>query len=194
MSPPSGRCCLNFVETRGIIGHANGIYAIEMVGTTQKIDLADAFAQVTRQGVDVIASLSDAVYRGDDPETSIGAHFRHNLEFAEELLRGSESGVIDYAARRRDLGVATDRSAATERMETMINRLDSIAAGPVTVVSELDRSTRLSSSVERELEFILSHTIHHYALIAFKLRLLGIEVPVGFGVAPSTIEYRKSRS
>ena len=43
----------------------------------------------------------------------------------------------------------------------------------------------------RELEFAISHTIHHHALIKERLRHLGIEFDEKFGVAPSTLEYRK---
>jgi hypothetical protein len=38
----------------------------------------------------------------------------------------------------------------------------------------------------RELGMLLSHTVHHYALIAMLLRARGIEPPADFGVAPST--------
>jgi hypothetical protein len=38
---------------------------------------------------------------------------------------------------------------------------------------------------------VQSHTIHHFALIAYKLQTLGIEVEEGFGVAPSTLKYWK---
>ena len=45
------------------------------------------------------------------------------------------------------------------------------------------------SSVERELQVLLSHTVHHYALIAVALRLHGHPVDEEFGVAPSTLRY-----
>ena len=42
------------------------------------------------------------------------------------------------------------------------------------------------TSVGRELAFVMSHTIHHLAVIALLLRDLGIEVPPRFGYAPTT--------
>jgi uncharacterized damage-inducible protein DinB len=42
------------------------------------------------------------------------------------------------------------------------------------------------SSVGRELAFVVSHTIHHCAVIALLLRDLGVAVPPRFGYAPST--------
>lgn len=44
------------------------------------------------------------------------------------------------------------------------------------------------SSLKRELQFLLSHTIHHYSLIALALRLQGFEPGAAFGVAPSTLK------
>ncbi len=46
-----------------------------------------------------------------------------------------------------------------------------------------------SSSLRRELHFLLSHTVHHYALIAMILARHGVEVEPDFGVAPSTLRH-----
>ena len=48
------------------------------------------------------------------------------------------------------------------------------------------------SSVLRELQFLLSHTNHHYALIALLLERQGLPAgsrPTGFGVAPTTLAH-----
>jgi hypothetical protein len=47
------------------------------------------------------------------------------------------------------------------------------------------------SSARRELQFLLSHTVHHYALIAMICRQYGVGVEEDFGVAPSTLKYRR---
>jgi hypothetical protein len=49
------------------------------------------------------------------------------------------------------------------------------------------------STAARELQFLVSHTVHHYALIAFILRANGIDPGADFGVAPSTLAHRKSQ-
>ena len=46
------------------------------------------------------------------------------------------------------------------------------------------------SSLLRELQFALSHTVHHYAIIARQLRERGAEPGADFGVAPSTLAAR----
>jgi hypothetical protein len=43
------------------------------------------------------------------------------------------------------------------------------------------------SSLKRELQFLVSHTVHHYALIKELLRRTGFDAGTEFGVAPSTI-------
>jgi uncharacterized damage-inducible protein DinB len=48
------------------------------------------------------------------------------------------------------------------------------------------------SSTFRELQFLATHTVHHFALVALLLRQRGVEVPVEMGVAPSTLEHWKS--
>ncbi len=56
-----------------------------------------------------------------------------------------------------------------------------------------DRGTlRATSSITRELDFLLSHTIHHYAIIAVLCRLQNVEVEPDFGVAPSTLRYQST--
>jgi hypothetical protein len=60
----------------------------------------------------------------------------------------------------------------------------------VSVRSESDTGVWLTSSVAREMEFVLSHMIHHHALIAEKLVGQGIILDRAFGVAPSTKSYR----
>jgi len=42
------------------------------------------------------------------------------------------------------------------------------------------------STSARELAFVISHTIHHQAIIAVLLASQGVAVPHRFGVAPST--------
>ena len=58
------------------------------------------------------------------------------------------------------------------------------AAGP---------AVKLESSAGREFSFVLSHTIHHDALVGVIVRSLGREPPVEFGCAPSTLRYKAGR-
>lgn len=130
---------------------------------------------------------------------SPGAHLRHILDMIGCLLRGLESGVVDYEARARDAAVETDRDACRAALRFAREALDELAAaadcpaalrvhGDTPVGMEGARALA-GSTLERELQFLLNHGLHHFALIAAGLRLRGIQVPADFGMAPSTVRW-----
>jgi len=60
---------------------------------------------------------------------------------------------------------------------------------PICVVSTVARNGETLTSMStlaRELAFVLSHTIHHQAMIGLLASLHGSDVPDGFGFALST--------
>ncbi len=143
----------------------------------------------------IINALDDEIYSGmGGHESSIGAHMRHNLEFVNELLNGIAERRIDYNARLRDIRVEIDRGYAVEQMSFACQRLSSLTAGilatVVLVSSEVDEDVWHTSSVSREIEFLHSHTIHHYALVARRMADAGFTTDDTFGVAPSTLKFR----
>jgi hypothetical protein len=141
----------------------------------------------------LILSLDDETYSiPEDDAGSVGAHVRHDLNFVECVLNGLESGIVDYTQRVRDRRLERDRKFAAERIEEVIDTLKSLNVDPRTVlfvVSEIDASLLHRSTVSRELEFVLSHTVHHHAIIKQKLKDAAPNVDQAFGVAPSTLEY-----
>jgi hypothetical protein len=62
---------------------------------------------------------------------------------------------------------------------------------PVKMNEGDDSSPRSQSTIRRELQFLLSHTVHHYALIAIILKIQGFDCDEDFGVAPSTLKYQR---
>lgn len=148
-----------------------------------------------KRGLAVILSIDDLTYcRASKGGSSAGAQFRHVLDHVECLLRGLDSGRIDYTNRKRDVRVEIDRDFAAETVGELLKDLslmDPRSLGrSVLVRSEVDGSSWVPSGAARELEAALSHTIHHYALIAEKLLGLGIDCGKEFGMAPSTIDYK----
>lgn len=128
----------------------------------------------------------------------IGAQVRHILEFYECFLHGVPCSYIDYDARRRDPEVEASPQAAIRKLNTFIQRLsadgwqdDFLRVRMEDAPPEHTISASLSSSVSRELQMLISHTVHHYALIAMALRILDVPVDPAFGVAPSTIRYQQ---
>lgn len=142
----------------------------------------------------LIASTNDDLYsRGSETRGSIGAHIRHNFDIASSFLSGLRTGKIDYTLRKRNSRIEQDRQYAIVRINDLITVLRSIPeemfSKGVEVRSEIDDALWHSSSVMRELEFVHSHTVHHHALVAEKLKAWGVKVAEGFGVAPSTLKF-----
>lgn len=152
--------------------------------------IADEF----KRGIGLLDNLNDEIYKKTSYGVgSIGSHFRHNLDFANNLLQGIETGKIDYNERERDPRIETDRQFAKERFLFLIQTLKNISnehfEREILIRSEIDDNLWHRSSIARELEFLHSHTVHHFALIAEKLHSFGIKVSKDFGVAPSTLKY-----
>lgn len=153
------------------------------------------------QGLDLLRSLDDDAYTSAQPpyhESSIGDHLRHCLEHYTSFLGGLDDGAIDYDARLRDGRIATSRLFATQTIQDLIEHLRTLSQGDKALLVKMDSDKDAEStapwspsSVKRELQYLLAHTIHHYALIAVLLRLQGHEPDPDFGVAPSTLKYRK---
>lgn len=127
--------------------------------------------------------------------STIGDQLRHCLDYFSCLASGLQNGAVDYDRRERSAEVAQSADQARKRIQQVIQRFDSeiafLPSIPLRVrMEEPDPDLRVGwndSDLARELRFLESHTIHHFAMIAFNLRLQGIEVPEGFGVAPSTL-------
>ena len=155
------------------------------------------------QGLDLLRTLEDQAYTSAQPpyhESSIGDHLRHCLEHYTSFLNGFDAGMIDYDARARDLRIATSRFFASQTIQDLIVRLHALPQDdkPLRVKMDCDKDAEHTdpwslSSVKRELQYLLAHTIHHYALIAVLLRLQGYTAHEDFGVAPSTLKYRKQQ-
>lgn len=158
-----------------------------------------------QQGASVVHGLPEGLFADFHPaapEGSIGAHLRHCIDHYDCFLQGIGDGRIDYAKRERRLDLEQDPGTAIERLGTLASELLALQGewdrDRVIQVkgASFDGGDRgwLPSTLGRELQFLLSHTIHHFALIAMLLRLAGINPPREFGVAPSTLHFRDSQS
>ena len=166
---------------------------------SQILEAADA---VLAQGRDLLEILDDSTYSqrsGVVMDSSIGGHYRHCLEHFDCLLTGAGVGRGDFDARQRDVEVETVRKAAADRTEALRRRLPELAGrmgSPLEVQSMVSYadgdSEPVASTVARELVFCVSHAIHHYALIRVLCGVHMVEVPAGFGVAPSTVKHQQA--
>ena len=151
---------------------------------------------------DLLDGLTDEEYRRKPVgvvESSIGGHVRHNLDHVRALLSGLRGGRVCYDHRDRGTDVEHDRRAALTALRDLEGEMLAFpwTALPATValsalVAPDLPPVSVPTSPERELAFVVSHTIHHNALISVMAKLLGATVPPEFGYAPSTIAHTKT--
>ncbi len=153
--------------------------------------------EVMLQGESLIRQLGDRRYKRAAPplfDSAPGVHFRHILGYYACFLDGLDRGLIDYSSRARDTQVEHSGQAALSESRRLRFELEQLNDHTQTIALLTDgaKTTRQTclSSVSRELDFLLSHSIHHHSLLAVMARLQGLTLPVGFGVAPSTLRFR----
>lgn len=134
------------------------------------------------------------------PDGSVGAHLRHVADFVQVFLRAIEHGTIDYDQRERDPRLEREPRRAAANLRRLAGELARLAVLAPERELRVRSETNLvgphwqRSSLARELVVLLSHTVHHYALIAVLLRARGSTPPADFGVAPSTLaHWRRER-
>jgi uncharacterized damage-inducible protein DinB len=153
-------------------------------------------ALLMRQLSCVVEDLSDAQYAQKPVgvvESSIGAHVRHCTDHVVALLVAIDAGALDYDHRERGTAIETSRRAALWQLERIAPEdLDRPVLLSVTLAAGQE-PLRVVSSVGRELAYVVSHTIHHNALVAAMVRTLGGALPERFGYAPSTVTYLETR-
>jgi hypothetical protein len=151
-----------------------------------------------RQGVALLERLNDQLYvKTVAPyfNSGVGKHIRHHLDHYESFLAGLASGKIDYDGRQRDHRIEMDRRYAVEKLLAIVSGLEARAAQKwdhsilvrMNENDEKNSSPWSRSTIERELQFLISHTVHHYALIAIILKIQGFDCDEDFGVAPARI-------
>lgn len=168
------------------------------IHTHPALSLASALNELAR----FIEQMSDDEFiliRQDLFTSSIGGQTRHTLDHVRIFLEGVETGIMDYDNRQRGTTIEKNRSEALYHIAELEKKLLCIT------MDQLDRDVHvkvyldskyepieLRSTIGREIGFVLSHTIHHNALVSAMLKDLGISVTATFGYAPSTIAYQNT--
>lgn len=162
--------------------------------------MSNSYIQIVEQAIDLLDGLSLKEYQSAiQPHfpSSIGAHLRHVIDHFLALMSGSTEGHVDYNKRHRHNHIEQFPQAATEILESIIDWLsgldDSDREKTISVTSEIDvndtKSATCHSTIERELVFVTSHAIHHYALIRIMCGMQNKTIPEFFGYAPATITH-----
>ncbi|MBK8915346.1 MAG: hypothetical protein IPM64_12240 [Phycisphaerales bacterium] len=165
---------------------------------------------------DLLNGLSDEHFSGPPARGftgSIGAHVRHCLDHVAALADhvaqtdsahespavccgARDAAELDYDQRERGTAVERDRPTALLELSRIHQRLAAVEPLP------LERPIRVRgafcsdgeglsgpSSLGRELLFVISHTVHHNALLAAMCAAIGVRVPARFGYAPATLAH-----
>jgi uncharacterized damage-inducible protein DinB len=124
---------------------------------------------------------------------SIGEHVRHCLDHVSALLAADPATTLSYDRRQRGTAVETDPAEALRQVMQLKHALGAWSARsldePLRVASLLSASDDAVtgwSTLGREVAFVVSHTIHHQAMIGMLLAIHGYAVPERFGYSPST--------
>ena len=147
------------------------------------------------ENIELLRQLTNEEFMQKNPELSnatIGEHMRHIIELFGCLLENYDYGLINYDDRKRDLLLQTDKNEAIAIIDKYLLELDK-PNKPLSLTHNCFSPIELlQTNYFRELIYNLEHSIHHQALIKVALHSLPhIKIPSTFGVAPSTLEYRK---
>lgn len=124
--------------------------------------------------------------------SSIGEHTRHIIEMFQCLEKGHALGSLNYDNRVRNTRIQTETAFAKQcildvkfglQSDDKIIHLEQVVDG---------FTLKIQSTYFRELLYNLEHCIHHQALMKVAvLQCEYVSIDENFGVARSTIEYRK---
>jgi hypothetical protein len=145
--------------------------------------------------LDLLDQLSEKEYSKSCFElsgTSIGEHTRHIVEMFQCLNKNYDSGIVNYDKRERNVLIQTNTDFAVQMILDVKNSIQK-EDKKLELQQMIDGTAiKIQSNYYRELLYNLEHCIHHQALIKVAiLKFENVTVDENFGVARSTIEYRK---
>lgn len=143
--------------------------------------------------VETVAGQEGTAYQ------AIGPQLRHCLDHFRCFLRGIDSGLVDYDARERDENLERDPTRFLNALDEVVGRVKSVDPGLGRTLAMRQEaapggnSRTVDTTVERELLFLSSHTIHHLAIMTLLARREGVEVSRDLGMAFSTASHEAGR-
>lgn len=158
--------------------------------------LAQATTMITRLAKE---AGTDFVYA-----SAVGPHLRHIVEHYLALVNALKAGdrCICYDARSRDLRIQTDSSATLSALQELHQSFAALAQDhslglQTPLATKLLAGARgeieltVETTLGRELLFLSSHTVHHFAPLGQYCRNAGVELGPDFGKAPATMAFEQ---
>lgn len=132
--------------------------------------------------------------------SSAGAHMRHILDHYNAIISGFKNKFIDYDKRSRGGYVETEPTFALAEIEKIKIFILSLSAAQLhmsmqlsTEISVTDKEVVIvDTTLGRELIFVGSHAIHHFAMIDQIAKAQQKVTPSQFGIAPATATFLRS--
>lgn len=160
--------------------------------------------QILQQLVEFISGLEPEQFSEPGSRyytSSAGAHIRHILDHASTLVTGLTSGKMEYDVRDRGTPIEKNPAIALAEIERIITNLSTVTKSHMTLPAQVrillspDGPIQdFKSSFGREVGFVISHSIHHNAILSAMKREWNGKTDGDFGVAPSTIAYQRQQS
>lgn len=157
----------------------------------------------------VISQLDEALHQLDDTcltrkpngsnEGTIGMHFRHIIEFYQEVMKFVQSNSDDticYDKRARDLNLETSGQFSRTTLKTISQSLqqDTQEDKQLTLHSLIEVNQpmiELPTTLYRELHYAMEHAVHHMAIIKILAEQMDVSLASNFGIAVATQDYRQ---
>lgn len=128
-------------------------------------------------------------------EFGIGCHIRHIIDHFLAMKNGMSDLIINYNQRHRDSLIETSSNEARATLLDLQVWLSGLSKENVQLVIEAEinceqeENVKMFSNLERELLYLINHTIHHAAYIKLIAQQHKIILADAIGIAPSTATY-----
>jgi hypothetical protein len=157
------------------------------------------------QASQMIERLQKEATLSFDYAKAVGPHVRHVIEHYTAFLDGLSRAPdyrIEYDVRQRDIALQSQPDVTLAKIRALQSSMLEKTMGhnmalnintPVQTMLQTgavgEQVFTAPSSVGRELLFLSSHTVHHFALIAHYCKAAGVNLGDDFGKAPATVAF-----
>ena len=154
--------------------------------------LIESNVKTLDEGLELLSTIKQEHFTHSCKPTfhsTIGAHFRHVLEHYKCVVSQIEQSEFSYDRRERDQLLECDINYAVnvlQELRTTISNFDDDVFAKTYTIIDQQASSAIPTTLQRELLFLQSHTVHHYAMIGGMVRILGMSTESDFGVAIAT--------
>lgn len=132
--------------------------------------------------------------------SSAGSHMRHIIDHYQALMTGFDTKKVDYDYRLRGGDIESCPNAAINKIAEIALWIGQLSSHdfdePLLLSSEVSIKSKnvqtVNTSLARELIFVSSHAVHHYAMISQISFAQKAKFDKSFGLAPSTATFLRN--